>query len=188
MVPLFPILRPFLAAAYLAATPVAGADRIFPGVHPHTQLRERLAESIAAAGLTAWPKIFHNLRASRQTELVAAAHPDADVCAWMGNSPRVAAAHYLMPISSSFEKASGGGMAQPGAESGAVVVHNPVQTATDQKRLRTTESTQPLDDAGVSRILSSVVAYCHSDRMLYPRVVAGSRSLSRLSAIPLNEA
>ena len=49
---------------------------------------------VKRAGLKPWPKLFHNLRASRETEL-AQVHPMHVVCDWIGNSPKVAAEHYL---------------------------------------------------------------------------------------------
>ena len=41
-----------------------------------------------------WPKLFHNLRASRETELVSE-FPIQTACSWLGNSPVVTAKHYL---------------------------------------------------------------------------------------------
>src|SRR5262249_44421107 len=57
-------------------------------------LRTPLARIIQRTGLTPWPKLFHNLRASRQTELVGH-YPIHTVCAWLGNTAAVAAEHYL---------------------------------------------------------------------------------------------
>ena len=45
------------------------------------------------AGLTVWPRIFHNLRSSRQTEL-AEIFPSYVVCAWLSTSEDVAKKHY----------------------------------------------------------------------------------------------
>jgi hypothetical protein len=39
--------------------------------------------------VSAWPRIYHNLRASRQTEFENE-WPGHKVCAWMGNSEKVA--------------------------------------------------------------------------------------------------
>lgn len=153
-VPLYPELLPYLEEAFDAAPD--GAVRIFPGVRPETNLGQRLERTIIKAGVTAWPKLFQNMRSSRQTEL-SMTYPITDVCAWMGNTPNVASDHYLQPLEDTFIRAS-----KRGAESGAVVVQNPVQTAHDRKRLRQTESTQPIDDAGVSRVLSAVVDNCLS--------------------------
>jgi hypothetical protein len=70
------------------------------------------------AGLKPWPKLFHNLRASRETEL-AAIHPLHTVCEWIGNSARIASAHYLQVTEADFERAS-----RTGAESGALEAQN----------------------------------------------------------------
>lgn len=57
-------------------------------------LRSTLLAAISRAGLTAWPRLWHNLRSTRPTEL-AADYPAHVVCAWMGNSEKIAAKHYL---------------------------------------------------------------------------------------------
>ena len=90
-------------------------------------------------GAAPWPRLFHNLRASRETEL-RGAFPSHVVCrAWIGNSERIAAAHYLQVTDFDFEKATKGA-----AESGAVgreMVQNPVQSALGSEKQ---ELTQPL--------------------------------------------
>ncbi len=53
-----------------------------------------------------WPKLFHNLRASRETEL-AESFPLHVVCAWIGNSQPIAAKHYLQVTDEHFERAVG---------------------------------------------------------------------------------
>jgi hypothetical protein len=60
---------------------------------------------IVKAGLTPWPKLFHHLRATRQTELTAA-FPLHLVCKWIGNKQAVAAEHYLQVTDADFEKAA----------------------------------------------------------------------------------
>jgi hypothetical protein len=45
--------------------------------------------------LTRRPRLFHNLRASRETEL-AQEYPLHVVTGWLGNTPKVALKHYLM--------------------------------------------------------------------------------------------
>lgn len=49
---------------------------------------------INRAGLLPWPRLFHNLRASRQTELTDR-FPDHVVATWLGNTVRIAKQHYL---------------------------------------------------------------------------------------------
>jgi hypothetical protein len=60
---------------------------------------------IRRAGLTPWPRVFHNLRASRQTEL-AAEYPLHVVCSWIGNSAAIAAKHYLTVREDDFQRAA----------------------------------------------------------------------------------
>ena len=136
---------------------------IFPDIEAGTNLGQRMSRTIRAAGVSEWPKLFQNMRSSRQTEL-SAVYSITDVCAWMGNSLQVAGNHYLQPLSDTFQRAGekGASATQIPTHSNASATQIPTQTASDSKRLRTTDSTQPLDDVGVSRILSSVVAYCHS--------------------------
>ncbi|MEM6260746.1 MAG: integrase, partial [Planctomycetota bacterium] len=55
-----------------------------------TQLKRILRK----AGLEPWPKLFQNLRSSRETEL-AERFPLHVVTAWLGNSATVAQKHYL---------------------------------------------------------------------------------------------
>lgn len=67
-------------------------------------LRTRFEKIIKRAGVTPWPRLWHNLRASRQTELTEV-FPAHVVSAWLGNSERIAAQHYLQVLDSHFEKA-----------------------------------------------------------------------------------
>ena len=58
-------------------------------------MRSAFLKLLAKAGIEPWSKLFHNMRASRQTELLAE-HPLPDVCAWLRNSQAVAMKHYAM--------------------------------------------------------------------------------------------
>ena len=49
---------------------------------------------IIRRGLTPWPKLFQNLRASRETELLDDFNIKV-VCEWIGNSQPVAIKHYV---------------------------------------------------------------------------------------------
>ena len=93
VVPIFPELAPYLADAFELAKP--GQEYIIERCRDNgVNLRTQLGRIIEKAGLTPWPKLFHNLRASRQTEL-AERYPMHVVCAWIGNSATVAQKHYL---------------------------------------------------------------------------------------------
>lgn len=121
-VPLFPELRPYLEEAFELAA--EGAVKIITSKNSMEQnLRTRFGKIIRRAGVAPWPKPFHNLRASRETELVAE-FPLHVVCAWLGHSALVAQKHYLQVTDADFERAAGGG-----AKSGAVAVQKAVQCA-----------------------------------------------------------
>ena len=67
-IPLFPELRPHLETAFDEAE--EGAEFVITRYRDtNTNLRTRFTKIIRRAGLKAWPKLFHNLRATRETEL-----------------------------------------------------------------------------------------------------------------------
>ncbi len=103
-VPIFPELRPLLDAAWVQA-----ADRaefvIARRRDSNINLRTQLLRIIAKAGLTAWPKLFQNLRSTRETEL-AETYPLHVVTSWLGNSQLIAAKHYLQVTDDHFAKAT----------------------------------------------------------------------------------
>ena len=67
-------------------------------------LRTRLQWIIKRAGLKPWPKLWQNLRSTRETEL-ADQFPAHVAAAWIGNSVAVAVKHYLQVTDEHFEKA-----------------------------------------------------------------------------------
>ena len=73
--------------------------------HANINLRTQLLRICTRAGVQPWPKLFHNLRATRQTEL-AETRPIHVVCAWIGNSEAVAKDHYLQVTDEHFEKSA----------------------------------------------------------------------------------
>ena len=106
VIPLFEELRPFLEAVYEEAEP--GTEYVITRYrYRNCNLRSQLERFIQRAGLACWPKLFHNLRASRQTEL-ARTHPLHVVCDWMGNSAPIAEKHYLQVTEADFNLAIGG--------------------------------------------------------------------------------
>lgn len=119
--PMFPELRPYLEAVRdelfasgfdpkrtrLSEQPVITRYR-----DCNANLRTQLQRIICNAGLTSWPKLFQNLRSTRETEL-AERFPIHVVCEWIGNSQAVAAKHYLQVTADHYAQA-------------AEVVQNPV--------------------------------------------------------------
>jgi hypothetical protein len=53
-----------------------------------------------------WPRLFHSMRACRQTELQRE-FPLHVVCSWLGNSPCIAQQSYLLVTEDDFSKAAG---------------------------------------------------------------------------------
>ena len=74
-------------------------------------IRRRFERAFKSAGLERWPKLFHNLRASCQTDL-AERFPLHCVVEWLGNSERVAMKHYLQVTDRQFSEAAGVAPAQ----------------------------------------------------------------------------
>ena len=70
----------------------------------NANLRTTFGKILRRAGLEPWPRLFHNLRASRETELVEK-YPVQVVTSWLGNTPSVALRHYLMTTDDHFAAA-----------------------------------------------------------------------------------
>jgi len=68
LIPLFPELRVLLEAVFDEA-PEGAVDVITRYRSPSANLRTQLERIIRRAGLPTWERLYHNLRASRQTEL-----------------------------------------------------------------------------------------------------------------------
>ncbi len=103
-IPLFPELLLHLQEAFEEAE--AGTEFIITRYRETNQnLRTQLTKIIKRAGLEPWPKLFHNLRSTRETEL-AETYPLHVVCAWIGNSQPIAAKHYLQVTDDHFSQAT----------------------------------------------------------------------------------
>lgn len=103
--PIFVELRPFLEQAWDAAP--TGATHVITSYRSVEQnLRTQFERIIKQAGLVPWPRLFQNLRASRETELMGR-YPAKDVASWIGNSVPVAMKHYAMATDEAFQSAAG---------------------------------------------------------------------------------
>ena len=95
-IPIFPVLRDVLAEQY----ELTAADSGYV-VTPATLRKSPAAlanatrRAIRHAGVTPWPKLFQNLRASCETDLMSA-FPIHQATSWIGNTPAVALKHYAM--------------------------------------------------------------------------------------------
>jgi integrase len=136
LVPIFPELRPHLQATFDAAP--EGAEYVISRYRSGANLNTHLRRLIERAGLKPWPRAWHNLRSSRQTEL-ATQYPLHTACSWMGNSKLIASGHYLQVTDADWQRAIGGqplgkqaktasgGPEMDGAQSGARTVQNHAQ-------------------------------------------------------------
>ena len=105
VIPLFPELQRALTEAFEEALPEA--KYIVQRYRSNTvNLRTHFERIIAKAGVAPWPKLFVNLRSSRETELIKD-FPIHTVTAWLGNSPRIAIKHYLQVTDDDYAKAIG---------------------------------------------------------------------------------
>lgn len=120
-IPLFPELRDGLNDAWDQAE--EGAEYVITRYRStEANLRTQAHKIIRRAGLEPWPKVFQNMRSTRQTEL-SGEHPDDAVCKWMGNSQKIATKHYLQVTDEHFAKAIARGGPEGEAKSEAQVKH-----------------------------------------------------------------
>ncbi len=104
-VPLFPELVPYLRDVFEGAEP--GTEHVVTRYDAATceNLRTQFHRIICKAAVEPWPKLFQNLRSTRETEL-AETFPLHVVCKWIGNSRLVAKKHYLQVTDEHFQKAA----------------------------------------------------------------------------------
>ena len=103
-VPIFPELLPHLREAFEQAEP--GTEFCITRYRDQkVNLRTRLLWIIKRAGLKPWPKLWQNLRSTRETEL-ADQFPAHVASAWIGNSVAVAVKHYLQVTEDHFKQAA----------------------------------------------------------------------------------
>jgi len=141
IIPLFPELRPYLEDAQELAEP--GASYCITRYRDtNSNLRTQLLRIIDKAGVDDWAKPFHNMRASRETEL-AQRFPLHVVCSWLGNSTMIATKHYLQVTDDHFTQALQQG-AESGAKSGALRGQNRVQPVEAASCHSDENATQPV--------------------------------------------
>jgi len=122
-IPMFEELRPFIEQAFEIAQ--EGQVHVVPGNHlvkaqgPHgwknCNLRTGFGKLLKKAGLEAWPRMFHNLRSSCETDLMSR-FPIHVVSKWLGHDAKVALKHYAQTTDEHFEEAIGKGGAECGAQ------------------------------------------------------------------------
>jgi integrase len=111
-IPLFPELRAILTEArkHAPKDAVYVVDEKYrraamsPRGWANANLRTTFEKIVKRAGLTPWPRLFHNLRASRETEL-ANEYPMHVVVAWFGHTQAIALKHYTRVTDADYEAA-----------------------------------------------------------------------------------
>jgi integrase len=114
--PIFPELRPYLDRAWVAWQE-SDRESDFVIDKPayreaantgegwkNANLRTQFIKKLRKAGIAPWKRLFHSMRASRQTELEKD-FPLHVVCSWLGNTEAVAKKSYLLVSDCDFEKA-----------------------------------------------------------------------------------
>ncbi len=155
--PIFTALRPYLEEAFAQA----GAGEVFvvggpqgdkyrlasqgPNGWVNCNLRTTFLKVIRKAGLTAWPRLFHNLRASCETDLLAEL-PIASVTAWIGHSAEVALKHYAQVRTGDFDRAAGRRAVQNAVQLTAEVGQIAVQSQADASGFEGTDSEETRGD------------------------------------------
>lgn len=105
MVPLFPQLRPYLEDCRELAEDDAEYV-IVKHRHGSCNLRTAMQKIVKRAGLNQWPRLFQNLRSSRETELLSEGFQLQTVVAWLGHNPTVALKNYLQVREDDYKKAT----------------------------------------------------------------------------------
>ncbi len=126
VVPIFPEIAEHLRAVFEQAED--GAVHVITRYREGQNLNPQLRRIIKRAGVEPWPRTWHNMRATRQSEL-ASTYPLHTVCGWMGNTKAIAAGHYLQVTDADWQRAVGlcGEAAQNAAQ------HTPASTGSTRK-------------------------------------------------------
>jgi len=165
IIPLYPELKPFLEKCFHEAE--EGSECVVEGLKKGCgNLGPQFRKIVKNAGLKPWPKIFHNLRASRQIELTDR-FPEKVVCDWMGNTREVARRHYLTITDEHFQKAVHNPVQQP-AEMGSEVLNKSIHPKEKPPEIpRVSTLCRPLlrtemDDTGLEPVTPTMSTWCSS--------------------------
>jgi integrase len=153
LVPIFPELRPHLDEVYHQAPP--GTEYVITRYRQaNVNLRTQLIRIIERAGLSPWPKLFQNLRATRATELCEL-FPGHVAAKWLGHCERVADKHYRQVTEDHFKRAVDGN-----AECDAPATQIPTQPTSAAIRLEGQETHKALVGQGLYHFQADVGEYC----------------------------
>ncbi len=151
VIPLFAEVRPYLEMAWDEAPD--GAVYVIPEEYrrraqgpdgwSNANLRTTLKKVIRRAGLDAWSRLWHSMRASCETDL-AREFPLAVVAKWLGNTQAVAMRHYIDVTDADFERA---------ATPGGVADGKAAQNAAQSERVQSCRESQADESANAPPVL-----------------------------------
>ena len=104
VVPIFPEVLPLLREVWEQAP--EGAVHVIEHYRQHTNLGVKLSRVVRQAGLAPWPKVWHNLRATRCTELQQGGFAPQVVTDWCGHTEAIAEQAYWMTTAEDFARAA----------------------------------------------------------------------------------
>lgn len=171
VVPILPEVRPFLEALFFHPA-TEGRTHVFHrlrqrgatkeaerGFWGAMNLRQQFLRLLERASVQPWPKLFHNLRASAQTDL-ASRFPIHVVCDWLGNTQAVAQEHYLQTTDQHFTTAIGqskepvSDLEEAERDANEKATRNPTRAVTESTRIQrksdALETKKPLKNRGSS--------------------------------------
>ncbi len=168
VIPLFPLLRPHLEAVFEQA--VAGSVYIFPddwraratgadgwaGANLRTTFTK-----IVRAGVEPWPRLWHSLRASCESDL-AQSFPLATVTKWLGNTPSVALRHYVDPTEVAFDLALEW-RPKSGAKSSALEAQKAAQQTDAVNRSESQDMSQVFAECESTPLVTNSRTFLHSN-------------------------
>ena len=112
--PILPELRPHLEDAFDPQNEFV----ITRYRDSNANLRPQFLRILNKAEIESWPRLFHNLQGSLETDLLQH-FPIHVVTTWLGHSPKIALAHYNKTTTENIAKATGKAPSEDGAKGGA---------------------------------------------------------------------
>ena len=156
--PIFPELLPHLMRAREMAD--SGQEWVVTRYDAKSNIATTFTKIIKRAGLEVWPKLMQNLRATRETELIAV-YPIKDVASWLGNSAPIAMKHYAMTMKSSFERAISEGAGGVPIQAPQIAPHQIAVNSNQQQLAETSEGLEAAENTG--KRLPVIATDYHSD-------------------------
>ena len=158
-VPLFPELETALREAKAVAPPDAVFCVEYRGNSKN--LRPQFQRILLRAGMEPWPKLFQNLRSTRETELIRLTKNIKAVSSWIGNSPDVALNHYAQVTEADQKEALRLSVLEiPEEKSGAHTVQNLVVSSGTELQFEKSGLPKPLQIAAKNKNAPNLTTQC----------------------------